>query len=68
MDIESIKTLIQDVKGHENILQDVYQYNNYRRDHQGVHMYVYVAKVLGQIVGVCVLRDEKVNHLDILLQ
>ncbi|XP_057303252.1 cilia- and flagella-associated protein 61-like isoform X1 [Hydractinia symbiolongicarpus] len=58
-DFDSIKSLTETICGHADILKDVKQYNDYRRDEDGVRIYAYVAEVIGQIVGVCIFRQEK---------
>lgn len=54
-----ISNLVEDIRGKECIMEDVRMYNEYRQDKDGIQLYVFVAEVLGQVVGVCILRDEK---------
>ncbi|XP_066929118.1 cilia- and flagella-associated protein 61-like [Clytia hemisphaerica] len=63
-DTEKIQRLTESIKGHSNIMRDIKQYNDYRRDGDGTRIHAYVAEVIGQVVGVCVIRDElELNYI-----
>uniref|UniRef100_A0A8D2J8T6 L-amino-acid oxidase n=1 Tax=Varanus komodoensis TaxID=61221 RepID=A0A8D2J8T6_VARKO len=57
-DVSAVEALIKTLKLHKSILDDLNKYLSARRDPDGTPVQAYVAEVLGQIVGVSVIRNE----------
>ncbi|XP_068454809.1 cilia- and flagella-associated protein 61 [Clinocottus analis] len=58
-DRPAISDLVADLKLGESLLQDLDRYHETRRDTDGVPLQAFVAQLLGQVVGVLILRDEQ---------
>ncbi|XP_019642271.1 PREDICTED: cilia- and flagella-associated protein 61-like [Branchiostoma belcheri] len=58
-DTSGVEGLVQSVEGREQLLKDLQQYNEARRDPDGTEIQTYVAVSQQQVVGVVILRREE---------
>ncbi|XP_066282688.1 cilia- and flagella-associated protein 61-like isoform X1 [Branchiostoma lanceolatum] len=58
-DTPGVEGLVQSVEGREQLLKDLHQYNEARRDPDGMEIQTYVAVSQQQVVGVAILRREE---------
>ncbi|XP_027979574.1 cilia- and flagella-associated protein 61 [Eumetopias jubatus] len=58
LDTPGVENLVSTLMLNKSILEDLKQYNEARRDHDGTPMKAFVAEVAEQIVGIAVIRDE----------
>lgn len=60
-DYTAVEKLVTNIRTKEKILHDLNIYLKSKKDPNGVHVQAFVAEVLGRIVGVAILRQEKVS-------
>ena len=60
-DFATIERLVHNIHSRESILNDLNCYLKSRKDLNGVDIQVYVADVLGRIVGFAIIRQEEVG-------
>ncbi|CAI9734209.1 ciliaflagella61-likeassociated and flagella-associated 61 [Octopus vulgaris] len=58
-DFENIWFLTKNIRQQEKLLDDLQQFNDYRRDNDGTDIMAYVATVADQLIGVALLRNEE---------
>ncbi|XP_032715180.1 cilia- and flagella-associated protein 61 isoform X2 [Lontra canadensis] len=58
LDTPGVENLVSTLMLNKSILEDLKQYNEARRDHDGTPMKAFVAEIAEQIVGIAVIRDE----------
>lgn len=61
-DYTAVEKLVNNIKTKEKILYDLNINLKSRKDSNGVNVQAYVAEVLGRIVGIAIIRQEKVNN------
>jgi len=59
-DYTSVEKLVNNIKTKEKILHDLNTYLKSRKDSNGINIEAFVAEVLGRIVGIAIIRQEKV--------
>jgi len=59
-DYTAVERLVSNIKTREKILYDLNTYLKSRKDPNGVNIQAFVAEALGRIVGVAIIRQEKV--------
>ena len=59
-DYMAVERLVSNIKTKEKILYDLNTYLKSRKDPNGVNIQAFVAEALGRIVGVAIIRQEKV--------
>ncbi|XP_027479776.1 cilia- and flagella-associated protein 61 isoform X2 [Zalophus californianus] len=62
LDTPGVENLVSTLMLNKSILEDLKQYNEARRDHDGTPMKAFVAEVAEQIVGIAVIRDEMLSY------
>uniref|UniRef100_A0A452VLG2 Cilia and flagella associated protein 61 n=1 Tax=Ursus maritimus TaxID=29073 RepID=A0A452VLG2_URSMA len=58
LDTPGVENLVSTLMLNKSILEDLKQYSEARRDHDGTPMKAFVAEVAEQVVGIAVIRDE----------
>ncbi|XP_064621787.1 cilia- and flagella-associated protein 61-like isoform X2 [Lineus longissimus] len=58
-DLAGVEKLVQTIELHENLLDDLKQFNKMRRDSDGTEIQAFVAECLGQVVGIAIIRREE---------
>ncbi|KAH9523040.1 Cilia- and flagella-associated protein 61 [Bulinus truncatus] len=58
-DFENVKKLIETIDFKQNILKDLQQYLNARRDPDGTEILAFVGECLNQVVGISIIRREE---------
>lgn len=60
-DYTAVEKLVSNIKTKEKILYDLNIFLKSRKDPNGINVQAFVAEVLGRIVGVAIIRQEKVK-------
>lgn len=58
-DFQAVEQLVSNINSKEAILKDLNVFLNSRKDPTGIDVQVFVAQVLGRVVGVAVIRQEE---------
>lgn len=62
-DYTAVEKLVKNIKTKEKILHDLNIYLKSRKDSNGINIDAFIAEVLGRIVGIAIIRQEKVNFI-----